>query len=92
MKLDLSGKRALVTGSTLGIGRAIAESLLSEGAEVIINSRNADRVNTAVQELKSKGAVAGVVADLSSSEGANTLINKISNIDILVNNGLVCLN
>lgn len=86
MELDFSGKRALVTGSTLGIGRAIAESLLSEGAEVIINSRNTDRVNTAVRELESKGSVTGVVADLSSSEGVNTLINEIPNIDILVNN------
>jgi NAD(P)-dependent dehydrogenase (short-subunit alcohol dehydrogenase family) len=86
MELDISGKRALVTGSTLGIGRAIAESLLSEGAEVVINSRDAGRVDAAVQELESKGLVTGVVADLSSSEGVNTLINEISNIDILVNN------
>ncbi len=86
MELDLSGKRALVTGSTLGIGRAIAESLLREGAEVVINSRDADRVNSAVKELTNKGVVTGVVADLSSSKGVNALINEISDIDILVNN------
>ena len=90
MELDLSGKRALVTGSTLGIGRAIAECLISEGAEVVINSRDPDRVKAAVQELeglvKSRGSVTGIVANLSSAEGVDALISEIPDIDILVNN------
>jgi NAD(P)-dependent dehydrogenase (short-subunit alcohol dehydrogenase family) len=86
MELNLSGKRALVTGSTLGIGRAIAENLIREGAEVVINSRDPDRVKAAVQELEGLGSVTGVVADLSSADGVDALISEIPNIDILVNN------
>ena len=66
MDLQLSGKRALVSGSTLGIGRAIAESLLAEGATVVINSRDAGRVEQAVTEMSKGGQVSGCVADLST--------------------------
>ncbi|MDH3233953.1 MAG: SDR family oxidoreductase [Alphaproteobacteria bacterium] len=89
MNLDLAGKRALVTGSTLGIGRAIAEALAVEGAAVIINSRNAGRVETAVREISARGAVTGCAADLSTAAGAQTLIEFAAHggpIDILVNN------
>ena len=86
MELNLSGKRALVTGSTLGIGRATAEILLGEGAEVVINSRDPGRFKAAVQELEGLGSVTGFAADLSSATGVDALINEVSDIDILVNN------
>ena len=89
MDLELSGKRALVTGSTLGIGRAIAEALLKEGAEVVINGRDDARIQKVMGELASIGTVSGVTADLSTASGANTLIKRATEagpIDILVNN------
>lgn len=87
MNLELSGKRALVTGSTLGIGRAIAAELLREGAAVIINGRDAGRVDEAADELSSLGDVTGIAADLSGAAGAEALLDRIgAPIDILVNN------
>ncbi|MAF49401.1 MAG: SDR family NAD(P)-dependent oxidoreductase [Rhodospirillales bacterium] len=87
MNLELSGKRALVTGSTLGIGRAIAEALLREGASVIINGRDGDRVAEVAAELSSLGEVVGIAADMSGAGGAEALIEKTDGpIDILVNN------
>jgi len=87
MDLRLSGKQALVTGSTLGIGRATAEALLKEGASVIINGRNSDRVSEVAAELSSFGRVDGFTADLSTAEGVKILIeNTQCPIDILVNN------
>ena len=64
MNLELSGKRALVTGSSLGIGRAIAADLLREGAAVIINGRDADRLAAAAEELSAAGDVTVAAADL----------------------------
>ncbi len=89
MDLELSNKLALVTGSTLGIGRAIAEALLKEGAQVILNSRSRKNVETALSALSPLGKVNGFASDLSTAEGATQLIdyvNGIGNIDILVNN------
>ena len=87
MDLELSGKRALVTGSTLGIGRAIAEALLKEGASVVINGRDQNRVSRVVTELTSLGEVKGFTADMSTSEGVETLMANIKDSpDILVNN------
>ncbi len=89
MDLQLSGKRALVTGSSLGIGRAIAADLLAEGASVIINSRDQGRIDQAVAELSGTGDVQGCVADLSTADGATQLIEFVEDqgpIDILVNN------
>ena len=87
MDLQLKGKRALVSGSTLGIGRAIAEALAAEGAEVIINGRDAGRVEKAVREMGPK--VSGCAADLSTAQGARSLIEfalQAGPVDILVNN------
>ncbi|MEE2760040.1 MAG: SDR family oxidoreductase [Pseudomonadota bacterium] len=87
MDLNLSGKHALVTGSTLGIGRAIAETLLTEGASVIINGRDRDRLAEVVAALNPLGQVRGVAADLSAAAGAEALLHEINRpVDILVNN------
>ena len=87
MDLNLSGKQALVTGSTLGIGRAIAETLLTEGASVVINGRDRDRLAEAVAALNPLGKVRGVAADLSAAAGAEVLLREINRpVDILVNN------
>jgi NAD(P)-dependent dehydrogenase (short-subunit alcohol dehydrogenase family) len=87
MDLDLAGKRALVTGSTLGIGRAIAEALAAEGADVMINGRDAGRVAAAARDIP--GKVSGCAADLSTAAGAAALAAfaaKDGPVDILVNN------
>jgi NAD(P)-dependent dehydrogenase (short-subunit alcohol dehydrogenase family) len=84
MNLQLEGKRALVTGSTAGIGFAIAEVLANEGAAVIVNGRTQKRVDEALAKLK--GAVVGIAADLATAEGAATLAKLYPDVDILVNN------
>lgn len=89
MNLHLTGKTALVTGSTAGIGFAIAESLAAEGAKVILNGRTAERVEAAAQRIKagnSEARVSVVAADLSTSQGAETLISSMPEVDILINN------
>lgn len=89
MKIDLTGKAALVTASTGGIGFAIARGLAESGAEVIVNGRSIDSVNKGIQALQQ--VVPGVqvraaVADLSSQEGVDELLRVASQVDILVNN------
>ncbi|MGZ5141200.1 MAG: SDR family NAD(P)-dependent oxidoreductase, partial [Burkholderiales bacterium] len=74
MDLELTDKLALVTGSTQGIGLAIAKMLASEGARVIVNGRHADSVERVVEALGCFGHVKGIAADLSSAEGASSLI------------------
>jgi NAD(P)-dependent dehydrogenase (short-subunit alcohol dehydrogenase family) len=87
MDLRLDGKRALVTGSTVGIGFAIAEGLAREGAEVIVNGRSEERVAKAVQALAQDGRrAAGIAADLGTAEGATSLVEAAGKVDILVNN------
>jgi NAD(P)-dependent dehydrogenase (short-subunit alcohol dehydrogenase family) len=89
MNLELEGKRALVTGSTAGIGYAIAERLALEGASVIVNGRTQQRVDQAIAKLKQagvRGPVKGLAADLGSADGARQAIDQFPNIDILVNN------
>ena len=89
MKLHLDGKLALVTGSTMGIGKAIAVSLLQEGAHVIINGRSETTVNATVEELQTLGTVYGIVADLGTQLGCDRLIaevEKIGVVDLLINN------
>lgn len=89
MDFGLEGKHALITGSTAGIGLAIARSLLSEGASVTINGRRQASVDRAIKQLDSSVKLQGVAADVSTSEGCELLIAKtaaIAPIDILVNN------
>ena len=89
MDLGIEGKRALVTGSTAGIGLAAAGALAREGARVVVNGRTDARVNQAVQELRAAvpGAeVEGVAADLGSAEGCAALVARVPAVDILVNN------
>ncbi|HEX3876757.1 MAG TPA: SDR family oxidoreductase [Bryobacteraceae bacterium] len=83
MNLELQGKKALVTGSTAGIGLAIASELAKEGAEVIVNGRTQQRVDAAI---KSSGAAHGIAADLGTSAGAEQLFARHPEVDILVNN------
>ena len=89
MDLKLAGKIALVTGSTAGIGLAIAKSLATEGAHVYVNGRTQERVDAAIAEIRSRATAAkvdGIVADFSRSSGAETVIAKLPVVDVLVNN------
>jgi NAD(P)-dependent dehydrogenase (short-subunit alcohol dehydrogenase family) len=89
MDLGIAGKCALVTGSTQGIGRAIAEALVAEGARVIVNARSEAAVKGTAAELSRHGVAHGIAADLSTAAGAQTLLTeaaKLGPIDILVNN------
>lgn len=86
MKIDLSGKTALVTGSTLGIGLAIATGLAEAGAAVVVNGRKAEAVEAAVAALKASGDVSGTVADVGTAEGCAALVKAVPEVDILVNN------
>lgn len=89
MNLQLSDKRVLVTGSTAGIGFAIAKSFALEGANIHINGRSKSSVETAKQRILEAvpGAkVSGIDADLSTIEGFKKTIDAIPQIDILINN------
>jgi NAD(P)-dependent dehydrogenase (short-subunit alcohol dehydrogenase family) len=90
MNLQLDGKRALVSGSTAGIGLAIAVGLAKEGAAVIVNGRTQARVDEAVTKVKSaaanRDAITGIAADLSTEEGAKKTFDAFPDVDILVNN------
>jgi NAD(P)-dependent dehydrogenase (short-subunit alcohol dehydrogenase family) len=82
MNLELDGKRALVTGSTAGIGYAIAETLAREGAEVIVNGRQEGRVERAIQSI----LAAHPQANLGNADGIQAAVERLPEIDILVNN------
>jgi len=89
MNIELSGKTALVTGSTAGIGYGIAKGLAASGAEVVINGRGQDKVEAALAKLKqavSGAKVRGIVADVSTAEGCDALTRALSDVDILINN------
>jgi NAD(P)-dependent dehydrogenase (short-subunit alcohol dehydrogenase family) len=87
MKIDRSGKTALVTGSTAGIGHAIAKGLAASGASVVINGRGQDKVDAAVRKLEAAGGkVRGVAADVSTAAGCKALVSALPEVDILINN------
>lgn len=87
MTYDLKGLRALVTGSTSGIGRATANKLARCGAEVVINGRSSERVDQSVEQIRAGGGrAAPAVGDLSTAEGCQLVIDQAGDVDILVNN------
>ena len=89
MDLQLAGKKALVTGSTAGIGLAIAEALAAEGVSVIVNGRTQHRVDAAIAQLRAKqpsGPIEGLAADLGGAVGIALAIQAFPDVDILVNN------
>ncbi|MFL6709417.1 MAG: SDR family NAD(P)-dependent oxidoreductase [Massilia sp.] len=88
MDLQISGKLALVSGSTAGIGHAIAHRLAAEGADVIVNGRSQAGVDAAVASIRAgaKGKVEGFVGDLSRADAAEEVVRRYPGIAILVNN------
>lgn len=89
MDFGLNDKLALVTGSTQGIGRAIAQALVDEGARVIVNGRSPQTVDATVKALAATGEAHGIAADLATAAGAQQVVDAVARIgpvDILVNN------
>src|SRR3954469_10395907 len=91
MDLQLVGKRALVTGSTAGIGFAAVAGLYREGTSVVVNGRTPQRVEEAVGRIRglpTTGApeVTGIAADLGTAQGVAALVRQLPDVDILVNN------
>jgi NAD(P)-dependent dehydrogenase (short-subunit alcohol dehydrogenase family) len=89
MKIDLNGKLAIVSGSTAGIGLAIARGLAAVGARVVVTGRTDARVRHAIEDIRATvpGAeLEGVAADLSTAAGAQALAERVARADILVNN------
>jgi NAD(P)-dependent dehydrogenase (short-subunit alcohol dehydrogenase family) len=89
MDLKLKDKVALVTGSTAGIGLAIAYSLASEGAHVYVNGRTQERVDSAMAEIRAavpNAKVYGIVADFSEAKGAEAVVRRLPKVDVLINN------
>ena len=88
MDLQLKGKTALVSGSTLGIGFAIASTLAREGATVIVNGRTQARVDETIARITKSNPSAqlrGAAADLTSVDGAAAVARQFPDVDILVN-------
>jgi len=89
MNLNLTGKIALVTGSTAGIGFAIAQALAQEGAHVIVNGRTQSRVDAALTGIRKTvpdARLDGFAADLSKQAGCESVVQNFSSVDVLVNN------
>lgn len=89
MDLRLKGKSAFISGATQGIGLAIAEQLLQEGARVTINGRNPEKTQKVLEQLQSRfpGAqLSALVADFSNKADVDLLLDKLGDIDILINN------
>ena len=89
MDFGLKGKKAVVSGSTAGIGLAIATALAAEGAKVVVNGRTEARVNAALEKLRQRHKTAdleGVAADLGTASGVDSLVKQIPRADILINN------
>jgi NAD(P)-dependent dehydrogenase (short-subunit alcohol dehydrogenase family) len=89
MKIDLSGKTALVTGSTSGIGHAIAKGLAAASASVVVNGRTEVKVDAAVAALAKAvpgSKLRGIAADVSTAAGCNALVAALPDVDILINN------
>jgi NAD(P)-dependent dehydrogenase (short-subunit alcohol dehydrogenase family) len=86
MNLELEKKRAFVSGSTAGIGLAIAKRLADEGAEVWINGRTEERVKEALRSVETKTKMRGIAADLGTAEGCAEVVRQLPQLDILVNN------
>ncbi|MFJ9350499.1 SDR family NAD(P)-dependent oxidoreductase [Streptomyces sp. NPDC101237] len=82
MNIDLSGRTALVTGSTAGIGEAAAGALAAAGAEIVVNGRTVESVAETAKRLGGTG----VTADVGTSAGATAVIDQLDDVDILVNN------
>lgn len=86
----LSGLTALVTGGNRGLGYAMAQRLLDDGADVVVVGRNGESVHAAAESLSPRGRVAGAVADVSTEQGVQALFDEVdgfaSRLDILVNN------
>lgn len=89
MNLELTSKKAFISGSTQGIGYAIAQQLVQEGAEVIINGRQKEKTEKAVLQLTEQfpnAKVSGIAADFSNKEEVTHLLEQLNDIDILINN------
>ncbi|MEN0048371.1 MAG: SDR family oxidoreductase [Bacteroidota bacterium] len=89
MDLQLNGKSVFISGSTSGIGFGIAKTFLQEGASVVINGRTDASVSRATKQLKEafpKGKIQGITCDFSQPTAAETLLQQLPNIDILINN------
>ena len=89
MDLGLRGKAAVVSGSTAGIGLAIATALAAEGAKVVVNGRTEARVAAALDKIRQRVANAelrGVAADLGTANGVDAFLKQVAEADVLVNN------
>src|SRR5688572_25552527 len=89
MDLQLHDKSALISGSTKGIGFAIADLLAAEGAKVVVNGRTEAAVADAIERIRGRhprAKLEGFAADVATSAGANELVRHLPSVDILVNN------
>jgi NAD(P)-dependent dehydrogenase (short-subunit alcohol dehydrogenase family) len=89
MDFGLKGKKAVVSGSTAGIGLAIATALAAEGANVVVNGRTEARVNSALEKIRQHHKTAnlqGIAADLGTASGVEAFVKQVANADVLINN------